>query len=98
MWQNLGFGFWSIVVDWGVHLIQDFGDVFLVRCSTRVPNLRFCFLLEAEQWSVEAKGVQKLRQPRGPTLRTRFLVDTVATATRLWGYFLTCFIFIVSKS
>ena len=86
------------MVDWGVHLLHDSGDVFLVRCSTCVPNLRSCFLPEAEQWSVEVKGVQKLGQPRGPTLRTRFLVDTVVTATRLGGYILTCFIFIVSKS
>ena len=70
------------MVDWGVHLLQDSGDVFLVRCSTRVPNLRSCFLPEAEQWSVEAKGVQKLGQRRGPTLTTRFSVDTMATATR----------------
>ena len=94
----MGFGFWSIVVDWGIDLVQDSENVFLVRCSTCVPNLRSWFLLEAEQWSVEAKGVQKLGQPRGPTLRTRFLVDTVATATRLWGYILTCIFFIVSKS
>ena len=86
------------MVDWGIDLIHDSRDVFLVRCTTRVPNLRSWFLLEAEQWSVEAKGVQKLGQPRGPTLRTRFSVDTVATVTRLGGYILICFISIVSKS
>lgn len=81
----LDIGFWCVVHDWSGILIRDFGDVFLVRYITCMQSWRAWFVLEKELWSLEVKGVQKLRQLSGLTLSSWFSVNIESVRTKLGG-------------